>query len=96
MDAAIALAIAEGAIGIGLWLWIARMCKAGKNWARITGTVFFALDTLLLLITFAIAGGIGFPLLGILIWLIGLAAVVLLWQRNSTAFFKSGGSYPGG
>lgn len=96
VDMAVAFAIVGGVLGIGLWLWIAQMCKAGKNWARITGTVFFGLDTLFLLIGFTAAGDIGSRLLGIVIWLIGLAAVVLLWQRDSTAFFKPGGPYPGG
>jgi len=38
--------VVVGLIGIGLWLWMAQKNKAGKNWARITSTVFFALDTL--------------------------------------------------
>ena len=44
--AAVVVAIVFGLIGIGLWLWMARANKAGKNWARITATVFFGLDTL--------------------------------------------------
>ena len=38
--------VVVGLIGVGLWLWMAQKNKAGKNWARITSTVFFALDTL--------------------------------------------------
>jgi len=33
--------VVVGLIGIGLWLWMAVKSKAGRNWARITGTVFF-------------------------------------------------------
>ena len=47
--AAVVLAVAFGLIGIGLWVWMALANKAGKNWARITATVFFGLDTLSLL-----------------------------------------------
>ncbi|HEX2823041.1 MAG TPA: hypothetical protein VHO07_23185 [Streptosporangiaceae bacterium] len=40
-------------------------------------------------------GGLSAPIAGlvkiwaILVWLVGLAAVVFLWRRSSTAFFKS-------
>ena len=44
--AAVVVAIVLGLIGIGLWMWMARANQAGKNWARITATVFFGLDTL--------------------------------------------------
>src|SRR5947207_8894864 len=35
-----------GLIYIALWIWMAYSNRAGKNWARITGTVFFAILTL--------------------------------------------------
>ena len=38
--------VVVGLIGIALWIWMAQMNKRGRNWARITSTVFFALDTL--------------------------------------------------
>ena len=47
-----AVAIIFGLIGIGLWLWMAYANKAGKNWARITATAFFGLDTLSVLTSF--------------------------------------------
>ena len=37
-------------IGIGLWIWMARANQAGKDWARITSTVFFGIDCLFLLL----------------------------------------------
>src|SRR6516165_8175211 len=40
---AIGILIASGLIGAALWLWMAQSCKAGKNWARITSTVLFAI-----------------------------------------------------
>src|SRR5215471_14912088 len=33
-------------IGVGLWIWMAKANQAGKNWARITSTVFFGIDCL--------------------------------------------------
>ena len=88
------LAWVLGLIGVGLWILVARASGRGKDWARATGSVLFGLYTLALLI--------GPPNMGIrgpetavarilagFIWLIGLAALVLLWQRDSSAFFKA-------
>jgi len=87
--AAVVVAIVFGLIGIGLWLWMARANKAGKNWARITATVFFALDTLSLLATFRQAEPALSRVISLLVWLAGLGAVVLLWQKVSSAYFAS-------
>lgn len=87
--AAVAVAVIFGLIGIGLWLWMAYANKAGKNWARITATVFFGLDTLSVLTSFRQAEPILTRLISILIWLIGLGAIVLLYQRESSAYFSA-------
>jgi small-conductance mechanosensitive channel len=84
----IALAVVSGVIGVALWLWMARKNGEGKSWARILSTVLFALATLDL---FGVVSqpktvlGLVFP---VLTWLIGLGAVVFLWRRESTEFFK--------
>jgi hypothetical protein len=78
-----------GLLSIGLWLWLARACNRGRNWARITGTVLFGLDTLLILLSVSrLKAGVG-VLVDLVIWLIGLAAVVLLWRKESSAYFAS-------
>jgi hypothetical protein len=87
--AAVAVAIIFGLIGIGLWLWMAYANKAGKNWARITATVFFGLDTLSVLTSFRQAEPVLTRVVTILIWLIGLGAIVLLYQRESSAYFTA-------
>ena len=83
----IAIAIISAGIGIGLWLWMAWANKQGKNWARITSSVLFAIQTLTLLE--AVRGPknalLVFP---VLTWLVGLGAVWLLWRPESNAFFK--------
>ena len=75
-----------GLISIGLWVWMALMNKAGKSWARIVATVLFGLDTLFLLLGVARAGAAASSLVSILIWLIGLGAVILLWRKDSTEY----------
>jgi hypothetical protein len=71
-----------------LYVWIARSCRSGKNWARITGTVLFAF--VVLLTAYNLGPGVEttvnliFNCAGVLI---GLVAVALLWQRRSSAYF---------
>jgi hypothetical protein len=84
----IALVVVVSVLAIGLWLWMARASLKGRNYARITGTVLFAIYTLLLLTTLRRPGnGIGLIFSG-LQWLAGLGAVILLWRRESSAFFS--------
>jgi hypothetical protein len=50
--------------------------------------VFFGIDTLVMLLSFArpeVALDKIYPLL---VWLIGLGATIYLWRRDSSAFFK--------
>jgi hypothetical protein len=84
--------IIGGVIGAAVWIVLARLCQAGKNGARITGTALFGLATLDTLVGAAVA-----PIAGVVriwalvVWLVGLTAVVFLWRRSSTAFFKGTG-----
>jgi hypothetical protein len=87
----ITLAVISGLVGIALWLWMARANSQGRNWARILSSVLFGLATLDLVGVITQPKtilGLVFP---VLTWLLGLAAVVLLWQPASTAFFRPQG-----
>ena len=77
-----------GVISIGLWVWMALMNKAGKPWARIVATVLFGLDTLLLLLGVARSGAAAGTLVSILIWVIGLGAIIYLWRKDASAYFS--------
>jgi hypothetical protein len=91
---AIGLFIVSGLLGAALWVWIAQRCKAGRSWARITGTVLFAIDTLSVFLGAAtVPGGGATRIYSILVWLIGLAAVILLWQRASSNYFRGAPRY---
>jgi hypothetical protein len=81
--------IAGGLIGAAAWILIARNCQGGKNWARITGTALFAIATLDTIVGLAapLAGAV--KIWGALVWLVGLTAVMFLWQRPSSEFFTA-------
>jgi len=77
-----------GLIALVAWIVLARACKNGSNWARITGTVLFGLATVDLVGSAVSPVAVAVKAWWPVIWLIGLTAVILLWQRASTAFFK--------
>jgi len=86
-----------GLVSIGLWLWMARMNEAGRRWARITASAFFALWSLY---TYSVRGELhgGVTVTGTLVvslililalWVIGAVTVFYLWRPASTAYFKA-------
>jgi|ERR1700722_2331526 len=88
--------IAGGLIGAALWLWMAQSCKAGKGWARTVSTVLFAVDTISLLASLRALGGSGLShFYGLVVWVIGLIAIILLWQRSSSDYFRGAPGPPG-
>ncbi len=88
VDSSIVVIVIGGIIGVGLWLWMARMNLKGRNWARITGSVFFGLNTLELLGLFKGSVSAVSAVFAIVTWLVGLGAVIMLWRRESSAYFK--------
>jgi hypothetical protein len=91
----VAVAAISCVIQVTVWLWVARACRTGRNWARVASTVFFGLYTvvaLLVLIRYRLfAGGLIGTVLITAIWLIGGGSMLLLWQRRSGSFFKGAG-----
>jgi hypothetical protein len=81
--------IVGGLIGAGLWIFIARACKRGRSWARITGTVLFGIDTLQVLGGLTVPLAVPVKVFALVVWLLGLAAVTFLWRGTSSAFFKA-------
>jgi hypothetical protein len=88
------------AFGILLWIWMASANKAGKRWARIVTTLFFAIDTVS--IAFLVhelggfkhlAAGVGGSLLAVVLiaadWGLRLTIVALLWRRDSSDYYAA-------
>jgi hypothetical protein len=78
-------------LGVGIYILIAQASKAGKGWARITGTVLFAINTVFApfeLAAHATPTGTYEKTLTVIIWLVDLSIVILLWERSSSAFFR--------
>ena len=101
---AITLGIVPALVVIALWLWMARANRQGRNGARILSTVLSGLATLQLIKLIsdlqqpvshagfgATALNYGVTVLFAAVWLVGAAAVWLLWRPASSAFFKPQG-----
>jgi hypothetical protein len=71
---------------------MARANSQGRNWARIVSMVLFGLATIGVFSEHQTVLGL---MLWVPAWLVGLAAVWLLWRPDSSAFFKPQGAGPG-
>ena len=81
--------LAIGAVlAIGLWLWMAWANDHGRNWARIVSAVFFGINTVDLVISFTLVHDAATMVVGAVIWLVGLAVVVLIFSKQSSLFYQ--------
>jgi hypothetical protein len=90
-DVAWGYLIVIGLAEIGIWLWMAAKNNAGRRWARLVSTGFFAFYSLdvAYFIARGVPGGDGQLLFPVALWLVGLGATVLLWQRESSEFIAA-------
>jgi cytochrome bd-type quinol oxidase subunit 2 len=92
------------AIVIALWLWMASATSMGRSSARTIATVYFALGTLSLAVfllefrsDWHLTSGQGQLsteltvgiVTSLVFWVLRLAIVVLLWRRESSAYFEA-------
>lgn len=91
----IALDIVFVLVGVGLWLWMAFALRAGQNYARVVSSVFFGIYTVVALLSAAGAavGGqaratVLSRVLTLLVWVVGLIATILMWNKENQTYFK--------
>ncbi len=85
----ITVAVVSGIIEIAAWLLLARANRGGLKWARIVASALFALSTLTLAGHLHGTATIGNTIYSVLIWLVGLGTIILLWRRESSAYFAA-------
>jgi hypothetical protein len=81
--------IFAGLIEAALWLFMARANRSGVPWARVFASVLFGINTVLLARGLLGASPVTGKAFTALIWLLGLAAAWLLWQRESSGYFRA-------
>ena len=92
--ATIFMAAAVNLVGVVLWLLMARWSQKGSITARALACVLFGLRTVAALIgpgelSALSPWPVAVRVLTALGWLVGLAVIVCLWRRSSTAFIKA-------
>jgi hypothetical protein len=85
----VVVAIVEALVTLGLWLLMAWANRSGENWGRITSTVLFALNTVGLVLAFLRDAAVVDLVFAVVVWLIGLGAIVLLWRKESSQYFAT-------
>jgi hypothetical protein len=95
---AIAGFIVGGLVAAAVWAFIGTSCRAGMSWAPVAGTVLFAVGTVYAAdVTLGLSGQdapAAVRAYAAVVWLAGLAATTLLWQRESSRFFRAGRRRP--
>ncbi|GAA1982749.1 hypothetical protein [Amycolatopsis minnesotensis] len=80
---------ALAAVGVVLWLWLARASGKGRPWSRVVATVVFVAGTALSAYHFTQPHPMLVTVVGLVPCVAGLAAVAFLWQRGSSAYFAA-------
>ena len=81
-------AVYGGAIGIVCWIVVATSCRRGHGWTRIAATILLALHALgVLAVLYSTHDDSTVKALTLIIWAIGLPAVILLWSGQASRFF---------
>jgi Protein kinase domain len=85
---ALAVTIVGGLISIGLWLAMARRTRRGRPGVRVLSMIFFILHSLTVASTYS-RGLLTHAtwIAGLAEWGVGLAIIVLMWDRRSSAYF---------
>lgn len=82
-------AIISMILGTALWIWMSYSVRAGKMWARVLATIFFAISTISLLFSFGSHGSALGLVIGLLVWAYGLYIIVLLYKAESSQYFRA-------
>lgn len=77
-----------GLIAVVAFLGIARACRQGKNWARVTATVLLVVALCGTAYDLSSAVAQIVAIFNVVLSLMGFAAVVLLWLPTSGAYFR--------
>lgn len=90
--ALVLITIVEAVLFTVLWLWMSRMNRDGRSWARIVSSILFLGWSYA---TYQAIGGLNNwvavvdLVIALVIWGLGVGAVYYLWQSESSAFYKS-------
>ena len=82
-----------GPIGIALMLWLAWAIGRRHDWARVVFVIFWGITTLSIIAALSEGAAVAAPADfagGVLVWLLELAAVLLIFARQSAPYYRHG------
>lgn len=90
VNVGIAAGIFGGLVGVGLWLLMAWANGKGYQWARITASVFFAINVFSTLYALVTPGLAISKIVGVAVLVFGGIIIYLLWRgKGSNEYFKA-------
>lgn len=84
----IAIGLIADLLGLVCWAWLALATRRGHGWPRIAGLVLLCIYSIVLLIVmFGTHNDAGARFITLVVWGLGLAAVIPLWSQQARAFY---------
>jgi hypothetical protein len=88
MSGAMAVAIVAGFLGLACWIWLATATRRGHGWPRTAGAVLLGIYTIVtLFVVFGTKRDPGAELSTIIVWALGVVALIPLWTQQAREFF---------
>lgn len=89
VGASVTYNVVAALVSIGFWIGMARASRAAQTWARTASATLFGIYTLLLALSFRQVPDALSQIIAVGVWLVGLAALIMLWRKESTEFFAA-------
>ncbi len=87
MAGASAIALSADVLGLICWLWLAAAARRGNGWPRIAGLVLLCVYSVItLVVAFGTKNDPGAQFATIVVWALGLVALVPLWTQQAREF----------
>jgi hypothetical protein len=77
-------------LGLACWAWLAVATRRGRGWTRIGGTVLLAVYSIVaLFVLFGTQDDLDVEFTTVVVWALGVAAVIPLWSQRASEFFAA-------
>lgn len=88
VNSTLAIGLVVGLLSAALWFWMATVNGRGRKWARVLATAFFAMSFFSFISTISADLPIVNRILSVVVFGIGLGAIVALYRPESTAYYE--------
>jgi hypothetical protein len=88
MAGTMAIALVADLLGLACWVWLSMAARRGNGWTRIAGAVLLGIYSICtLLVLFGTHHDPGPQFTTLVVWALGVAAVIPLWSQQARDFF---------